>query len=78
MAPALGPLPNKLRVDVTEADIAQALEQLDTPLDVDPADLFALFRRVEEAAQARLCGSNVARAEGARGGAESPTASRLA
>jgi len=29
------------------------LERLETPLDVDPADLLGLFRRIEQAAQRR-------------------------
>jgi len=41
------------RVSITEADITTVLERLETPLDVDPADLLGLFRRIEQAAQRR-------------------------
>jgi len=46
--------PPEFRVGFTEADIALALERLGTPLDVEQADLVALFRHVEEAAHRRL------------------------
>jgi len=48
--------PPEFRVGFTESDIARALEQLGTPLDVEQADLIALFRHVEEAAHRRLRG----------------------
>ena len=48
--------PPEFRVGFTEADIASAQEKLGTPLDVEQADLIALFRHVEEAAHRRLRG----------------------
>jgi CBS domain-containing membrane protein len=48
--------PPEFRVGFTESDIARALERLGTPLDVEHADLIALFRHVEEAAHRRLRG----------------------
>jgi len=48
--------PPEFRVGFTEADIALAQERLGTPLDVEQADLIALFRHVEEAAHRRLRG----------------------
>jgi len=48
--------PPEFRVGFTEADIALAQERLGTPLDVEQADLIALFRHVEEAAHRRLKG----------------------
>lgn len=48
--------PPEFRVGFTEADIASAQERLGTPLDVEQADLVALFRHVEEAAHRRLRG----------------------
>lgn len=48
--------PPEFRVGFTEADIVLALERLGTPLDVEQADLIALFRHVEEAAHRRLRG----------------------
>ncbi|HEY3253918.1 MAG TPA: HPP family protein, partial [Polyangiaceae bacterium] len=48
--------PPEFRVGFTESDIARALEKLGTPLDVEQADLIALFRHVEEAAHRRLRG----------------------
>ena len=48
--------PPEFRVGFTEPDIAAALERLGTPLDVEQADLVALFRHVEEAAHRRLRG----------------------
>jgi len=48
--------PPEFRVGFTEADIAKAMDQLGTPLDVAQADLIALFRHVEEAAHRRLQG----------------------
>jgi len=48
--------PPEFRVGFTESDIARAVAQLGTPLDVEQADLMALFRHVEEAAHRRLRG----------------------
>ena len=48
--------PPEFRVGFTESDIAAAVERLGTPLDVEQADLVALFRHVEEAAHRRLRG----------------------
>jgi len=48
--------PPEFRVGFTESDIAAAVERLGTPLDVEQADLIALFRHVEEAAHRRLRG----------------------
>jgi CBS domain-containing membrane protein len=48
--------PPEFRVGFTDADIARAQERLGTPLDVEQADLIALFRHVEEAAHRRLRG----------------------
>lgn len=48
--------PPEFRVGFTESDIALAQERLGTPLDVELADLIALFRHVEEAAHRRLRG----------------------
>ncbi|HEY0466436.1 MAG TPA: HPP family protein [Polyangiaceae bacterium] len=48
--------PPEFRVGFTEADIALAQQRLGTPLDVEQADLIALFRHVEEAAHRRLRG----------------------
>jgi len=48
--------PPEFRVGFTESDIALAQERLGTPLDVEQADLLALFRHVEEAAHRRLRG----------------------
>ena len=48
--------PPEFRVGFTESDIVRALERLGTPLDVEQADLIALFRQVEEAAHRRLRG----------------------
>jgi CBS domain-containing membrane protein len=45
--------PPEFRVGFTEADIARAVERMGTPLDVEQADLVALFRHVEEAAHRR-------------------------
>jgi CBS domain-containing membrane protein len=48
--------PPEFRVGFTESDIALAMAKLGTPLDVEQADLVALFRHVEEAAHRRLRG----------------------
>lgn len=48
--------PPEFRLGFAEKDIDQALARLETPLDVERADILALFRHVEEAAHERLQG----------------------